>query len=862
MGVIMDHKHLANLRTLVKRLDTLLREKNQRNFNAFSAHFKKFMGELFIYYGRMEHHSDPRRFLAASRERRYFKKFPAVLAEVVRKGEDRVFLERCPFVPQLLRLYQAAVPGLPAKNFPVVEAAYRDLKAIIHAEEVLKPLNTLMAFSHAARGIVTAADVGRFFPVSRLRADPLIAISLLSAAIQKHIPYSKRDQLPYSTIPWRTLEVIGSRALSAKYGGFIQTHLPAIQAELVLFEAALQQIVDFERGALNVDQIDASPVQLPETTKVAGYIQDVTHLEEALNYLADYKPPRGNTVTNRYGVLRILCILGEVSKNLSPVIKQDSPFFKALHNSRDSIVHPQSFTVRQALRQLTYNRNDQRLLDFARDELPRILGYLRHVLAWRKTTQRFNQDDQLSQFAPHGMLAAPTLRSIADELRPYLLTRAERDQLLASLPAADQRTVSTQRQRIERILTGVDDLPRGYRDFKNYFTNLGMSNNKLKNIFAHLRQAQLIRIIKVMLNGDHEMVAIQDELAKLRLKKPLQHRLDSLLADVFTNHDQILRILDEHQANVVIDQQFIDDVLAKIPLTTINLVPIKKELADFILQREGGNAPSLHQLSNHLDSLGITDAMQVAQWQRAHKVLSGLELPSYAAQASANNNTMADTKQVTLLRHLDRLIVGIKRLSTLTKFHLLTLSPKASFRYFTENKALILDCEYAFSLFLDSAKALLYDLDELRDYNSPAAYSIFMAHPIDDIKRELEFYISHRNAIFHLSRLINRPCDTHFADIVRLDNVLEHFTVGTYFPEALSIGPEGVTTVPMRTPSLLAQCRALRDEVHQSLRTAAQPAQDEISTDMASTPSARGMWSAPVSAPASEPSVSMNPAAS
>jgi hypothetical protein len=721
----MDKKHLPYLEEFIQKLDEFRTLPSEDNFDHFIAVQQKFMQHLFHYHGDLINHEHPVQFMESIiGKRRNSEDFPIVLAELLERNEDKVFLSLCPFAQEVLEIWILTAYGLTTTDFPELFEFNENLKQILNEHKVVRPLQKMVEFTKVAQGKefneqIFADDHNM---ISVLKRFPNMAIAYLGAMTKKHISHPMREEKPYNLIAWKNLEILDNMTFTDSYKTIIEDKLPGINKDLEILEKHLDDIIKYEQTKFGSQSYAVnSDVKLNKIQEIVDVFEDRENLKSIELYLDTIEQLHDNdNLSNRFTVLRILTAIGEASKNLSEVTRSKHPnLFRTLKDIRDNIVHAKERggVIEQRLNHLTYG-NDDRLLQLVVQELPQIRLFI------RKLQQNNNNIINDNDIRPLSIL-----ESIGSELNGCILAYREQEPLLATLPILSTRIIEEQRQKLSNVLYGIDPLPKNYDKDDGNFTSLceglGLSKTKLKDMYAKLAQIQKCTILLEEIDKANN---INNDL-KTKLETIPNNELKKLITQAPLDHDKIKECLAAHKKNIALKSKEIDTLLEKLPGNEINISKEKIKLKEIISCKSA--TIEKKDLLTLLDRVGITDKNIIKEWLNALEILKGLKPHALTAVPKKHFDNIYDK----IIENITQVTEGIERLKSLTEGN------RDNYREFLKNKPLLFACEYAYGLFIKDAIALHKRIKKIKDPEDIRSCSILFSHPYDKLCSRLKHCI-------------------------------------------------------------------------------------------------------------------------
>lgn len=800
----MDREHIEPLEKLTKVIDEFLAHNTQANFMAYATELRKFMDNLFLYHSTPQTHQNPMEFFGR-RERISSGDFPKVLKELVAKGEDTVFLSLCPFSATIIELYE-----LNGKDgLSKIDKANLSLKAMINNEKVVKPLQEMRELFKALVGqkidLSVSENITRM--VGDLKHHREHALGLVGAVITRSIPPGMQSRCPYKLIDWRKLQVLAAKAYDTADSGRLKAKLVELEGDFHTLIEFLDNAIIYEQMQFDQEPVipNLQPIQLPAIEDLAREFEDPMNLKVATEYLSAQVDITNDSKTNRLAILRLITVIGEVSKNLSTSLtRTDDELFESLKKLRDGVIHADEYpSVEENLNSLINNSEDKRLFEFAAKELPLIRVFFNAL------------EEHVNTANPLPAPISPSL-TLTSELKTaltkdYKLTTHERQLLIQSLPLADKRFIAEQRKNLESVLKGIAALPGSYDDFKPIVQGLALSGKRTKDMFVKLTQLRLATEIETMLANDSTHEEIKRKLAKIQSKDErfilfsTQDSLDLVLLKAFVQ---------DHKNLVKLSDKEIAELIEKVPETEIDIKEDKERLRRIVNQEEG--LPERSEFLKILDRVNINNTEQKNLWIKALEVLSNREESTYKCRDKSYTSHKNIYRYI--YENIERVQRSIGLLNELTAT-LKEVPEGLRQQAFLDCAPLILACEYAFNVFVDSAKELNSKVGKAKDYDDVRSRSIFLTHPIDELQRELDSYVRERNNIFHLNLTYTQPWTPLAISHMQLYSAITHRTEGILYPDSIVItnmGPDQesrVTREAIRADSLYKKLESIKEMV-------------------------------------------------
>lgn len=750
------------------------------------------------------------------------------------------FLKQHPYFPALARLQRIRESKISdAEQFMIANLnEYNELQKIIRLGEVIYPLNYLINL------LQNAMIACRFQVIANLK----IALFLIESTVRKMIPFSKRDQNPYSLINLTAIENLGQMASKKGYEALLTNELPEMQNSLAQLYEIFKMIRKYE-SAINAQQevkniSEDSFVTPPAILNRTYYYTDIETLKYLCKCLEWAENIQEDILVNRYAILRLFIIIGEALKNLSLHIKHPSPIIEKLKLVRDQIVHPSGETAVSILRSLIYSSTDNCLYQICCKDFKSLKSYFKSLLAWRESNS-FDLTGNISALVCVD-LPLDTLNSLVPSLlKKFRLSMAEREELIKTLPQEDEKRTTEKRDELFRLLSCKLPLPKNKGEFINLFSGLGardrilgkyycrlIAQQRFLSVFAAVKESNIIfsgiitvsfeeQIDLIQFDTKNNKIVLSNKLKdfiKNNIRKPLSFEFIQQIEKT-SDLSALVKIFEKLAEEVKIKENEIKEIIDKIPENIIQLKPIKEKLINLIFQNicdKNSVAITPLELCDHLKTLGCTSEDNKSKWISAFYKLCGDDNnnDNYSLNKAliANKPKKGDAKIFSLeelfkhaLVHLDRIINKINGLKDLLN--------NISIDVFLENKSLILACEFIIGQFIHSIDKLLKCLDSVKDYSDIRAQSVFLTHPIDELIKELTSCKQQRNSIFHLDLVYQNHFQPEWLTYNHLYGYIEHITQGILYKDAIIIGNGSVNQGPIRARSLLDKIKETKQEI-------------------------------------------------
>jgi len=800
----MDREFIKPLANIANSLDVFLKTPNQKTFERLNTEVNKMMDTLFMYHGRPENHENPNVFMDSllSGGRRQNTDFPEVLRNIIIKNEDGTFLGLAPFSQELLRLYDLLGTGISLKDIFLVEPISLIFKGYIAEAGIVETLLEMREYAKAAAGLQVDTSVSYNMQTLARRPDKPLGLARLSAGISKEITPRMQSQPPYNLINWKLLQLLGNKVLEiSDHGQMIKNHINNLRGDFVTLANYLDSLVLYERSKYDPSIPSPSFAAAPNLDQITNLavpiIGNSLNLETSLLYLGHIDSFIAvDSEMNRMAILRVICVLGEVSKNLSEdLLSIDNNLFTFLRDMRDMIIHADEYlSIQDNINSLIHNLHDQRLFRFASQDLPIIQQFFA----------------ALSQSVLQGIVS-PGL--ISDRLgnisalhlsltKEYKLTLEQKNELTSMLPAQDIIEVSDKRKVVADILQGNAILPQTYKDFAPLVEGLGLSTGKTKDLFVKLTQSRLCDAVIQAIIGGADNNSLKNLVIKLQSKEQIKQ---DILTSPAIELPELQRFIALHKEKVRLTDQEIQALLQKIPVDVMDIRHDKAVLRDMIVREQ---LPSQHDLQRHLDKIGLNQA-QKAQFMEAADILMNKKPSLYdVAKTSHNAPTHAYSAVISDIEKVEKAITVLRGLT-----HNLRLLPEAErFEAFLLQHNLVYACEFAFNIFVDHARILDSLIDQVRDYQDLMVRSIFLTDPYTELQQELKGYVISRNDIFHLETIYS-GFGGEYVERSKLYNMVTHRVEGILFPNAIVIAQNSIKEEPVRATSLYSKLQAVSDQL-------------------------------------------------
>jgi len=799
----MDREFIKPLANIASSLDIFLKTPNQKAFERLNTEVNRMMDTLFMYHGRPENHENPNVFMDSllSGGRRQNTDFPEVLRNIIIKNEDSTFLYLAPFSQELIRLYDLLRKGISLNNIRLIEPMSLIFKGYIAEAGIVETLLEMREFAKAVAGLQVDTSVSHNIKmIARNLPNKQLSLAMLGASINREITPRIQSQLPYNLINWKQLQLLGNKALEISNDGqIIKDNIDDLAADFIVLADYIASLVLYERSKYDLsisEPLFAAPNLNGITNLAIPIIGNSLNLETALSYLEHLDSLIVvDSEVNRMATLRVICVLGEVSKNLSEeLLSIDQNLFVFLREMRDMIIHADEYpSIQDNIESLIHNHNDQRLLEFASKDLLLIkqffIGLQEHILHGKASPSLItNRLDNILEL--HLSLT-----------KQYKLNLVQKNELVSVLPITDTILVSEKRKALADVLKGNSILPKRYEEFEPLVKGLGLSKNKMKDLFVKLIQGRLCDDITRAIDEEANDDALKNLVAKLQSKEATQQEI---LHSPIIELEKLKQFIALHKAKVKVSDTEIDDLLQKIPLDIMDIRVDKAVLRDMVIREQ---LPSQHDLQRHLDKVGLSK-QQKDQFMNAADILMDKKPSLYSVKPLHDSTTHTYSLVIRDIEQVQKAILVLQDLTS----DLRSLPEEARFNTFLSQNNLVYACELAFNIFVDYARNLDLLIDRVRNYQDIRVRSIFLTDPYTELQQELKDYLTARNDIFHLE-VIYSGFGGEYVERSKLYNMITHRVEGVLFPKAIIIAQDSIAERPIRATSLHNKLQSVSEEL-------------------------------------------------
>ena len=500
----MDRQFINPLTAVASSLDTFIEKSNHNNFERVSTNVGKIMDQLFIYHSNPENHKSPNVFMDSliTAGRRENINFPEVLKNILEKNEDSVFLDLVPFSQNLLQLHDLLTGGFSLNDISIVKSITLQFKGYIAETGIVGALLEMREFAKAAAGLQVDTSVSyNIETIVKNLPDQSLGLAMLSAGINREITPRMQSQPPYNLINWKQLQLLGNKVLEiSEHGKMIKDNIDDLAGDFAALANYIDSLVLYERSKYDPSIATPSFAVAPNLDQITNLAMPIIgnslNLEAGLSYLEHIDSlVTDNSKMNSMAILRVICVLGEISKNLSEdLLSIDNNLFTFLREMRDMIIHANEYpSIQDNIESLIHNSHDQRLQKFASQDL--------------LTIQQFFI--ALHQHVSQGMVTPSIISDRLDNIsalhlsltKEYKLTLVQKSALIIMLPVQDEIEVSDKRKAVADILQGNANLPQKYEEFAALVEGLGLSKGKMKGLFVKLTQNRLCDTVMHAING-------------------------------------------------------------------------------------------------------------------------------------------------------------------------------------------------------------------------------------------------------------------------------------------------------------------------------------------------------------------------
>jgi len=577
-----------------------------------------------------------------------------------------------------------------------------------------------------------------------------------------------QDLLLHASIPWKHLQSVGifsletSKSKNPKQQQILQEALIELMPEIRKYLPALNRLLEYKVQTYlgSVAPTVCESADLTFLPMLGYYQSDLANLRKMHTALAEVKAffvdPNDVTLSHRYALLRVLEIVGEGGKNLSPFIKnQNTEFWKKVTDLRDLLSHLERPSIAKRLEELLSPAENTRFYAMADQEADVLLSYfaqqiqsLDQLSSWQQIKDFY----QTPSSAINNLNGLKTILELGDILDSPLLL-SERRALLQSLGTRDQSAANLKQSVFEELVTQsiqssrvefsekVKKLPISEADKKTldeYHKHLspeawekkksGQIKDILKNLPDEGEKKTLIAELlegKFQLDKDAFFKIVED----LKIKK--QSSKDALKVFYLYLHDDPSYRQDELKE--------VQSIIERIPVYTDGEA-LEKVLG--LLNRFSSFKSCLwEKFEKELKEIGITDTKA---WKTQHKKLAS----SSAAVAGQQENSY---KQA--LKQLFSAAKAIKQnlqvLDGLTDGYR-NVGQKDALKHFNDSRLLYYGCEHVLASFREQARNLFDKIDFLKSYKGCDFDSLALHQLLTRVKTTLQGNIFQGNARLHL----------------------------------------------------------------------------------------------------------------
>lgn len=775
-----------DLKKLMQSINSFIFCQTEQEFEygmlAFSNSLYQLLQKFFSEYTDPLNHEDPGQFLDAqiAKGRVSFDDF---LEDIVARNDEemRHFKSQYPYFQVLIdmHLLRTSSKVATAGDLLTPLADMRNqLATYLIQFEVILPLQVLC---DAIKEVIRAYQTQDFDTME-------LFMTFIRAHITKYnIPNDQRfkgrdTEKFYNAVNWRNI----GQALEAISKDNPQVECDVI-ADLTTLLKQLTKVIRVERGDSVAVPEHAGFAAIEAVAAGKNDQLNLDYMKTCISELLSENP--ADSLTSRMAVLQLFIIIGECANNLSQPLLDACPTLCKFKTLRKHLVHPEIGA-----------RNFRIVDSLLRNKSG---AYLDHILT-NELNDFYMELERLSS----GDRSASTLQMpktiiIHDAMsKIQKLSNKQLRWLRSTLPKHDVIKTSTKRHNMELILRGAVKLPNA-NNFNKQFKNHGISAKKLKTMHSRLQLRRVLnylqsQIIQQELSPSEALTEF-NELLDLRFKKtdPLYIWITNLLKMVAEPVAIIAASNVLLQTKALISEQDIQTILTKVPNQDTNITGIKKILLDVIYQRSPLIAKQ--EFDRYLEILKLPAGA------RRHWDVAFARLNSDDKKVVESNKPTPEVTCAQIQQNIDAMIKEFTRLQTL-RVDQDEVPPSLCRAY-----------EFSLGQFLRHAKYLSNNLDLFKDFSDVRARSIFLKHPIDELRAELKSYLRFRNEVFHVKHLYQASLvnSNSWMRTQRLVQFVEHLTVGHMFPQAIIIDGPTVSRGPVRSTSVLQRLKSARHEVTQ-----------------------------------------------